>query len=242
MPIIAPISRDERRLMQKAIHKTHDKNYARRLTAMLMLHRGDRVSDVARTLCCARSSVGRWINWFTQSGVEGLKSLPAGRARRWPFEHICTLLRELVKHSPDDFGYQRSRWSTELLAIKINEITGCQLNAGTVRRWLPSAGLCGEGLRQLCVSVTRIKMKRWQQSIKHWTNAAQSIRSFMKMKWISIFIPKSVRTGNCADSKNGWSRRDRMKNIIWPERCTAGQVKSAMWAATAKVRRCSSAC
>ncbi len=60
----------------------------------------------------------------------------------------------------------------------------------------------------------------------------------MKMKWISIFIPKSVRTGNCADSKNGWSRRDRMKNIIWPERCTAGQVKSAMWAATAKVRRC----
>ncbi|HBA9710742.1 TPA: IS630 family transposase, partial [Escherichia coli] len=49
MPIIAPIPRDERRLMQQAIHKTHDKNYAHRLTAMLMLHRGARVSDVART-------------------------------------------------------------------------------------------------------------------------------------------------------------------------------------------------
>lgn len=118
MPIIAPIPRGERRLMQKAIHKTRDKNHARRLTAMLMLHRGERVSDVARTLCCARSSVGRWINWFTHSGIEGLKSLPAGRSRRWPFEHICTLLRELIKHSPGDFGYQRSRWSTELLAIK----------------------------------------------------------------------------------------------------------------------------
>ncbi|WP_407860265.1 helix-turn-helix domain-containing protein, partial [Escherichia coli] len=64
-----------------------DKNYVRRLTAMLKLHRGDHISDVARTLCCGRSSVGLWINWFTQSGVEGLKSLPAGRARRWPFEH-----------------------------------------------------------------------------------------------------------------------------------------------------------
>ncbi|QTO88787.1 helix-turn-helix domain-containing protein (plasmid) [Klebsiella pneumoniae] len=106
MPIIAPIPRGERRLMQKAIHKTRDKNHARRLTAMLMLHRGERVSDVARTLCCARSSVGRWINWFTHSGIEGLKSLPAGRSRRWPFEHICTLLRELIKHSPGDFGYQ----------------------------------------------------------------------------------------------------------------------------------------
>jgi len=123
MPGIAPIPRTERRLMQKTIHKTRDKNHARRLTAMLMLHRGDRVSDVARTLCCARSSVGRGINWFTLSGVEGLKSLPAGRSRHWPFEHICTLLRERVKQAPGDFGYQRSRWSTELLTIKINETT-----------------------------------------------------------------------------------------------------------------------
>lgn len=52
MPIIASIARDERRLMQKASHKTHDKNYARRLTAMLMPHRGDRVSVVPRTLWC----------------------------------------------------------------------------------------------------------------------------------------------------------------------------------------------
>ncbi|KJD86138.1 transposase [Escherichia coli] len=34
---------------QKTIHKTKDKNHARRITAMLMLHRGDTVSYVART-------------------------------------------------------------------------------------------------------------------------------------------------------------------------------------------------
>jgi hypothetical protein len=75
--------------MQKTIHKTKDTNRARQLTAMLMLHRGDTVSHVARTLCCARLSIGRWINGFTLSGAEGLKSLPSGRGRRWPFEHIC---------------------------------------------------------------------------------------------------------------------------------------------------------
>lgn len=139
MPIIAPIPRYERRLIQKTIHKMRDKNHARRLTAML--HRGDKVSDVAKTLCCARSSVGRWINWSTLYGLEGLKPLPSGRGRRWPFEYICALLRQLINHSPGDFGYQRSRWSTELLAIKINEITGCRLHASTVRRWLPSAGI-----------------------------------------------------------------------------------------------------
>lgn len=138
MPIIAPIPRDERR---KTIHKTRDKNHARRLTAMLMLHRGDKVSDVAKTLCCAHSSMGSWINWFTLYGLEGLKPLPSGCGRRWSFEHICALLRQLIKHSPGDFGYQRFRWSTELLAIKINEITGCRLHASIVRRWLPSAGI-----------------------------------------------------------------------------------------------------
>ncbi|MEB5958185.1 IS630 family transposase [Escherichia coli] len=141
MPIIAPIPRNERRPMRKTIHKTRDKNHARRLNAMLMLHDGNRVSHVARTLCCARSSIGRWINWLTQYGLEGLKSLPSGRQRRWPFEQICALLCQLVQRTPGDFGYQRSRWSTELLAIKIREITGCQLHASTVRRWLPAAGL-----------------------------------------------------------------------------------------------------
>lgn len=56
-------------------------------------------------------------------------------------EHICAFLRELVKHSPGDFSYQRSRWSTELLAIKICDFTGCPLHASTIRRWLPAAGL-----------------------------------------------------------------------------------------------------
>jgi transposase len=127
--------------MQKTVYKPKDKNHSRRLTAMLMLQRGDTVSHVARTLCFARSPTGRWINWFTLSGAEGLKSLPSGRGRRWPFEHICALLRELIKHSPGDFGYQRSRRSTELLAIKIRDITGCPLHASTIRRGLPAAGL-----------------------------------------------------------------------------------------------------
>ncbi|MDQ0431057.1 hypothetical protein ABIC12_002964 [Pantoea agglomerans] len=97
MPIVVPILRNERRLLQKAIHITRDKNHARRLTAMLMLHRGDCVSDVVRTQCCACSSAGRWINLFTLTGDEGLKSLPAGRSCYWSFEHICRLLRELIK-------------------------------------------------------------------------------------------------------------------------------------------------
>ncbi len=37
MPIIAPITRNERRQMQKAVHKTADKNHARRCNPKFIL-------------------------------------------------------------------------------------------------------------------------------------------------------------------------------------------------------------
>lgn len=59
MPIIVPISDEERRLMRKEAQQTRDKNHARRLIAILMLHQRMTVTDIARILCAASSSVGR---------------------------------------------------------------------------------------------------------------------------------------------------------------------------------------
>ncbi|MFD1804235.1 IS630 family transposase [Mixta tenebrionis] len=141
MPIIAPTSRTERRRMQKTIHKTHDKNHARRLTAMLMLHQGMTVTDVAKMLCAARSSIGRWINWFTLYGVERLKSLRPGRAARWPVGDILNILPLLVRRSPQDFGWLRSHWSTELLTLIVNRLFNVTLHSSTLHRYLKQAGI-----------------------------------------------------------------------------------------------------
>lgn len=141
MTIIAAIPDEERQLMRKEAQQTHDKNHARRLIAMLMLHQGMTVTDVARLLCAARSSVGRWINWFTLHGVEGLKSLRPGRAPRWPVADILQLLPLLVQRSPKDFGWLRSRWSTELLALVINRLFDVTLHRSTLHRYLRQADM-----------------------------------------------------------------------------------------------------
>ncbi len=141
MPIIAAIPDEERQLMRKEAQQTHDKNHARRLIAMVMLHQGMTVTDVARLLCAARSSVGRWINWFTLHGVEGLKSLRPGRAPRWPVADILQLLPLLVQRSPKDFGWLRSRWSTELLALVINRLFDVTLHRSTLHRYLRQADM-----------------------------------------------------------------------------------------------------
>ncbi|HAK3334484.1 TPA: IS630 family transposase, partial [Salmonella enterica] len=141
MPIIAPIPDEERRLMRKEAQQTRDKNHARRLIAILMLHQGMTVTDVARILCAARSSVGRWINWFTLHGAEGLKSLRPGRAPQWPVTDILQVLPLLVQRSPKDFGWLRSRWSTELLARIVNRIFNVTLHSSTLHRYLKRAGI-----------------------------------------------------------------------------------------------------
>jgi putative transposase len=141
MPIIAFIPDEERYQMRKEAQQTRDKNHARRLMAMLMLHQGMAVTEVARILCAARSSVGRWINLFTLYGVNGLKSLKTGRETQWPVADILPILPLLVQRSPQDFGWLRSRWSTELLARVVNRLFDISLHPATLYRYLRQAGL-----------------------------------------------------------------------------------------------------
>ena len=56
---------------------------------------------------------------------------------------ITTLLTLLVQFSPQDFGYQRSRWSTELLAMQIKTLFSAAVAASTIRHGYPGLGLSG---------------------------------------------------------------------------------------------------
>lgn len=141
MPILPPLPRPQRRRIHKIIHTTRDKDHARRLLAILLLHEGGSVTEVHLLTGAARSTIARWLNWYRQEGVDGLAPLPAGRAPVLPIANIITVLVLLMQFSPQDFGYQRSRWCTELLAIKINMLMGLNVAASTLRRWLPRMGI-----------------------------------------------------------------------------------------------------
>lgn len=168
MLVIDPIPGDESRLMQKAIYKPHDINYTRKPTAILMLHLGARISDVTRTLCYTRSSVARWISWSRvgcwRAEISTRRSCPP--LVIWAYLHTVMWAGKTISWRLWLPAFTRS---TEGLAIKIDE----KFQTGTVRRWLSPLprDLCGAGQLQLRVSVSRIKIKRWRQYIKHWANA-----------------------------------------------------------------------
>jgi len=59
--------------------------------------------------------------------------------RRLDRQHLVLLgvaLNLLLAGTPQDHGYLRSRWSSELLAVVLHRQSGVQVHATTVRRWL----------------------------------------------------------------------------------------------------------
>ncbi|WP_074025451.1 IS630 family transposase, partial [Xenorhabdus eapokensis] len=136
MVILPPIPRNERRLMKKMAQKTNDKKYAIRILSILMIHQGQPVFHVAETLCVAQSSVWRWIKSFRTYRWLGLQNKPSGRHQRWELTGFLPFLFYLLKLSPQQFGYERSRWSLELFMIQLNELTHIKFSISTLYRFL----------------------------------------------------------------------------------------------------------
>ncbi|EAV0891869.1 helix-turn-helix domain-containing protein [Salmonella enterica subsp. enterica] len=119
MSRLAFLPRIKRRIMKKNVQKSKNKGLCRRLNAILMAYSGLKITEIAEHLCAARTSVGCWINLFIQLGEIGLMTRKSGRSKGYPeqlFKKCCGFLWSLP---PQVFGWSRSRWSVELLALAL---------------------------------------------------------------------------------------------------------------------------
>ncbi len=66
--------------------------------AILLLHEGRTITDVHH-LTGARATIGRWLRWYRDEGIDALEALPAGRAPVLPIAKIVTLLVLLMQFS-----------------------------------------------------------------------------------------------------------------------------------------------
>ncbi len=204
-----------RRSIHKIIHATRDKGHARRLMAILLLHEGRTITDVHHLTGAARSTIGRWLRWYRDEGVGALEALPARRAPVLPVAKIVTLLVLLMQFSPQDFGYQLSRWCTELLAIKINRLTGLNMAASTLRRWLPRMGI----VWRRPVPTLRIKDQAYQEKMANIDAALAHCDAdnpvFYEDEVDIDLNPKLGADWMFRAQQSGLSHRDRTPNITW---------------------------
>jgi transposase len=130
---VTEIGRAVRRRLERVVRNSRDKDFARRAWAVLHLwETGGNVAEAAHRVRAARSSVYRWRSLFETYAEQGLCPQPRGRSDWKASDEVLETLETIVEEDPREFGYLRSRWSSELLALELARRSSVEVHATTV--------------------------------------------------------------------------------------------------------------
>jgi transposase len=108
---------------------------------LLLLDAGYPWATIAAVLFTSSSTIARWQRRFQREGFEAVFGPPRGRRRRLARWWAAVVVGWVLRHSPRDFGFLRSRWSCAAVAVAVAEGHGVAVSRETVRRWLHDGGL-----------------------------------------------------------------------------------------------------
>src|SRR5438067_8195108 len=112
----------------------------RRLRAhiLLLLDDGHSWALIAAVLFTSSSTINRWRRRYLGGGLDAVLVRPARRRLGW---WPALVVRMVLTLTPGDFGFVRSRWTCEAVAVVLQEEHRIGVSRETVRRWLRREGL-----------------------------------------------------------------------------------------------------
>ena len=97
-------------------------------------------ATVAAILFC-ETAVDRWVKRFHAEGVQGVAGHKPGRPFRLAADWVKVVVEWVTTKTPRDFGFLRSRWCCEAVALVMLREHEVEVSRETVRRWLHRGGL-----------------------------------------------------------------------------------------------------
>ena len=129
----------DRAALTEVFRTAADHPTRQRAVLLLLLHAGATWATISVALGCSTATVGRWAGRYRAGGVAALTARRPGRRRLAGWAAV--LVGWVLTRSPRDFGFARSRWSCEAVAVLLAEDHGVRAGRETVRRCLVEAGL-----------------------------------------------------------------------------------------------------
>jgi len=103
---------------------------------LLLLDDGHSWVTVASLLFCSSRTIDRWVKRFAAEGVEGLAGHKPGRPFRLAASWVAVAVEWVTTKTPREFGFLRSRWCCEAVALLMLTLNDVEVSRETVRRWL----------------------------------------------------------------------------------------------------------
>jgi transposase len=130
----------QRQVLEENLHPELPDSARQRLEIVLLTDRGKSQAEICRTLGCCASTASRWIH-LTKSGLaHKYLECPVGRPKLVTDEYI-ELLRELLQHSPKDYGYPFNNWTVNWLSKHIAKEMGIEVSESHLKRVMGELGL-----------------------------------------------------------------------------------------------------
>ena len=135
------LNRWQRKRLEQQLKSTQDARVYRRALAILEVSRGQSINHVARSLGVTRQSIHNWIDSYCEAyAVAALEDAPrSGRPSLWT-EDSKAVLKTLLDHRPEQFGYFAVSWTVPLLQEQLERSIGTHLSDDTIRRGLRGLG------------------------------------------------------------------------------------------------------
>ena len=114
--------------LTEAIKRDKRAEVVRRATAVHLLHQGQRVADVAKSVSASKPIIYAWHERFLAEGIDGLADKAKPRSRRKVTDAYIAALEEAVAREPADYGYEFAIWTRERLRDHLAQQTGIHIH------------------------------------------------------------------------------------------------------------------
>jgi putative transposase len=135
------LSPEQRAALLDRYRKDPDPEVRFRSHILLLLDDGHTWVTVAALLFCSSRTIDRWVKRFQAEGVEAVAGHEPGRPSRLAADWAGVVVEWVTTKAPRDFGFLRSRWCCEAVALLMLTTHRVEVGRETVRRWLREGGL-----------------------------------------------------------------------------------------------------
>ncbi len=130
----------QRKLLQKSLQEDLPESYRQRIEIMLLADEGKSQAEICQTLGCCPATARHWMHVARAGMAHQWQDCPIGRPKAVNDQYL-ERLKELVSHSPRDYGYPFQRWTGQWLSKHLAKELGIEVSDRNVNLLLKKMGL-----------------------------------------------------------------------------------------------------
>ncbi|MEH2126759.1 helix-turn-helix domain-containing protein [Nostoc sp.] len=143
-PIDKFLTAFQRKMLQKSLQDDLPEFYRQRIEIMLLADQGKSQSEICQTLGCCPATARHWMHVVRSGMAHQWQESAIGRPKVVNEEYL-ERLKELVIHSPRDYGYPFGRWTAQWLSKHLEKELRISISDRNINLLLKKMGLSTRG-------------------------------------------------------------------------------------------------